>query len=57
VHSDFGTLADQFIAGTVIDILESSPAADAIDQDAIKIGALGLNISDRFLETIAPTCA
>jgi hypothetical protein len=47
VHSDSGSLADEFIIGTFIDILESSPqTADAVDKDAIKIGAFRPNVSD-----------
>ena len=52
LDGDARALADIFVVGALVGILEPAPAADIVDKDGRKICPAGLNIADQALELI-----
>src|SRR4051794_39379583 len=47
-------LAQEFVVGTLVDILEPAPATDVVNEDVVEIGSARLNIFDQLDETRTP---
>ena len=52
-YLDAGFLADEFVVGAFVDVLETAPAADVVDQDDIEIGLALLHVGHQFLQVLA----
>jgi hypothetical protein len=48
---DAAPLAQEFVVGTLVDILEPAPATDVVDEDVVEVGSARLHIFDQFDET------
>ncbi len=53
MHRDAGALADVFVIGAFVGVLEPTPAADVVDQDDLEIGAAPLDVGDEPRQRIA----
>src|SRR3954470_18870489 len=51
---DAAPLAQEFVVGTLVDILEPAPATDVVNEDVVEIGSARLHIFDQLDETRTP---
>jgi len=54
MNPDSGSFEDVLVVGALVDILETSPPADVIDQQGSEIGALHLDIGHELVEALRP---